>query len=234
MIDFTPWDELLHRYVDDRGRVDYARWNKEAAGTLTQWLDRLSALDLSAYPDANQRLALWLNLYNALTIAQVLARYPIDSIRPKRFGIPNWWAFFWFFQRPVYEMGGQRYSLNAIEHGILRPTFRDPRIHFALVCASIGCPWLRNEAYQPETVQTQLEADAVRFINNPAKVYYDAETQTLYCSKIFKWYQQDFLKVAPSIPAYVRAYLSPPILLEDLTPIRYLHYDWNLNQRISS
>lgn len=232
MLDFTPWDEMLHQYVDQKGRVNYARWQAESSDKLNQWLSQVDQIDRQS--DSADQLALWLNLYNALTIAQVLKRYPIASIQPKILGIPNWFAFLRFFTRSVLQLGGQQYSLNQIEHDVLRKTFKEPHIHFALVCASIGCPLLRNEAYLPETVQTQLEDDARRFINNPDKVKYDRATQTLYCSKIFKWYRQDFLTAAPSIPAYIQTYLTAELSLSDATTLRYLPYDWRLNQRTSS
>jgi hypothetical protein len=233
MIDFTVWDELLHRYVDLEGRVDYHAWSSERSQALSQWLASLQELDLRDYPNPDERLALWLNLYNAIAINQVLESYPIPSIRPKILGIPNWLAFLLFFIRPVYSFVGKRYSLNQIEHGILRREFDEPRIHFALVCASIGCPLLRNGAYFPESVRTQLEDDASRFINNPDKVRYDSQTGTLYCSKIFKWYKSDLLKVAPSIPEYIRLYLKTDVPLDASTPISYLYYDWNLNEKES-
>jgi hypothetical protein len=234
MLNFEPWNEMLHQYVDSEGRVDYQTWKQESMQKLQQWLDQSSAINLQEYPDPNQQLAFWLNLYNALVIAQVLRVYPIPSIRPQIWGIPNWIAFLRFFSRPVYCLSDRRYSLNQIEHGTIRPQFNDPRIHFALVCAAAGCPLLRNEAYLPDAVQVQLEADASRFINNSAKVRYDTETETLYCSRIFKWYRQDFLKVSASIPAYIQTYLSPNIALSAAPSVRYLDYDWRLNQRISS
>lgn len=240
MIDFTPWNTLLHRYVDDQGRVNYQTWQREALTDLNQWLDQVAAIapTLTLAPaltiDRNQQLALWLNLYNALTIRQVLDRYPITSIQPRVLGVPNWPAFLAFFSRPVFSLAGQTYSLNAIEHGILRPTFQEPRIHFALVCASIGCPLLRQEAYWPDRVGSQLEDDAQRFMANPDKVQYNAEEQTLYCSKIFKWYRADFLQVASSIPTYIQPYLANGGPLTETTPIRYLNYDWNLNQQSRS
>jgi hypothetical protein len=233
MINFNPWDELLHQYVDNQGRVDYQAWQTESRQKLTDWLEEIARIDPQSYPEANQRLALWLNLYNALTIGQVLTVYPIASIRPTLLGIPNWFAFIRFFQRSLYKIGDRIYSLNDIEHGILRREFREPRIHFALVCASVGCPLLRNEAYLPESVQSQLENDAERFINNPAKVYYDRTSQLLYCNPILKWYRQDFLKVAESIPQYIQNYLST-VELPSSTRISYLIYDWSLNQRIFS
>lgn len=232
-LDFTPWDLLLRRYVDSQGRVDYAAWRSQSTQALSGWLNEMTAVEVAEL-EVDQRLAFWLNLYNALVIERVLQHYPIASIRPTVLGIPNWPAFFWFFVRPVYRLGKSRYSLNAIEHDILRQDFDEPRIHFALVCAAIGCPLLRNEAYQPQSVRSQLEADANRFINNPKKVYYDAQTQTLYCSQILKWYRQDFLKVASSIPAYVQPYLSVSLPDASSLTIRYLDYDWSLNQRISS
>ncbi len=195
-IEFAIWDDLLHRYVDDFGRVNYRRWKAESADVLNQWLGTLADVDLNALTDADVRLALWLNAYNAIAISQVLEVYPIESIRPKILGIPNWLAFLDFFTRSTTAIGGKKYSLNQIEHGILRREFAEPRIHFALVCASVGCPLLRREAYFPESVRVQLEADAKRFIRNPDKVRCDAGKKTLYLSKIFDWYGEDFVKAA--------------------------------------
>lgn len=234
MLNFKPWDELLRQYVDSQGKVNYRSWKAESRQKLTDWLEEIAKIDLQSYPEPDERLALWLNLYNALTIDRVLSAYPIASIRPTILGIPNWIAFFWFFERSIYKIGDRAYSLNDIEHGIIRKEFNDPRIHFALVCASVGCPLLRNEAYLPESVQAQLEEDAKRFINNPAKVYYDRSSQILYCNPIFKWYRQDFLKVADCLPKYIRTYLWLTVELSCATCIRYLDYDWSLNQRISS
>ena len=231
MLSFQPWDELLHQYVDERGLVNYRAW-KQSPQKLTNWLENISSIDPeSLTPDL--QLALWLNLYNALTIARVLEKYPIRSILPRFCGVPNWLAFAIFFSRPVYTLARRRYSLSDIEHDILRQKFDEPRIHFALVCASIGCPLLRNEAYVSDRLQIQLEEDARRFINNPDQVFYQPTEQTLYCSKIFKWYEKDFLEVANSIPEYIQTYLSSDILLDTTTPIEYLDYDWSLNQRIS-
>ncbi len=227
MLNLEIWDQLLHQYVNDRGQVNYAIWKTESAQLLKDWLQQISQIDVQSL-DRNEQLALWLNLYNALVIDQVLAVYPIDSIRPTVLGIPNWLVFLQFFQHKIYRLDQQDYSLNDIEHGIIRPQFRDPRIHFALVCAAIGCPLLRNQAYQPHLLQAQLEEDADRFINNPEKVRY--ESPVLYCSKIFQWYQQDFIHVATAIPKFVQPYLPGSLALTNTTPIRYLPYDWRLNQ----
>ena len=227
-----PWNELLQQYVDDRGLVDY-RGIKRSPSKLTNWLQELATIDPKSL-DRQQQMALWLNLYNALVIEQVIDKYPIESILPKLLGIPNWLAFWRFFTRRVYRLNDDRYSLNNIEHDILRPEFADPRIHFALVCGAIGCPLLRNEAYQSDRLEAQLESDARRFINNPDKVKYDAEQSMLYCSQIFKWYRQDFLKVAPSLTEYIQIYLDRELNHDRSLTIKYLDYDWHLNQRMSS
>ncbi|MBW4559161.1 MAG: DUF547 domain-containing protein [Trichormus sp. ATA11-4-KO1] len=233
MIDFEAWDLLLRQYVDQQGRVNYHAWKREQPQAISDWLSSHKHLSLPSNLNSAEQLALWINLYNAFTISTILERYPIKSIRPQIFGLPNWLAFLWFFQRQAYEIFNQRYSLAQIENQILREKLQDPKIHFAIVCASVGCPLLRPEAYYPERVLQQLEEDTYRFINNPEKVYYNPQTETLYCNKIFKWYRQDFFKVAPSVPEYIRSYLQTDLPLTASTPISYLHYDWNLNQRIS-
>ena len=118
-IDFRIWDELLQRYVDDLGRVNYRRWKAEGADVLRVWLESLADVDLADFTDADARLALWLNAYNAIAISQVLEVYPIASIRPKVLGIPNWLSFLDFFTRSNTIIGGKKYSLNQIEHAIL-------------------------------------------------------------------------------------------------------------------
>lgn len=226
-LNFAVWDSLLQKYVDGQGRVAYSRWRQTSLPVLEQWLADMSSVDLRGLERA-QVIATFLNLYNALTIRQVLYEYPIDSIRPKFLGIPNWLAFLRFFTKRVYTLNGQSLSLNTIEHDILRQQFLDPRIHFALVCASIGCPLLRAEAYTPDMLMDQLGDDCDRFINNPDKVRYDAASRTLYCSKIFKWYKADFLTIANSIVEYCDRYYTAAQLPTRLKVV-YLSYSWELN-----
>ncbi len=226
-IAFKTWDNLLHSYVDDFGRVNYGRWKAESADILRQWLESFADVDLTDV-DTDGRLALWLNVYNAIAISQVIEVYPIASIRPKVLGIPNWLSFLDFFARSTYTIADKKYSLNQIEHETLRRDFAEPRIHFALVCAAIGCPMLRRGAYFPESVRTQLEIDTNRFIQNPDKVRYDAGKKTLYLSKIFKWYGEDFVKEAGSVAGYVAGYLGADV--GDECAIVFLPYDWNLNR----
>ncbi|NJR64879.1 MAG: DUF547 domain-containing protein [Leptolyngbyaceae cyanobacterium CRU_2_3] len=226
-MDFSRWNTLLHQYVDSQGRVNYLAWKQEQPDAIAQWIDRLEP----CYYQRDEQLALWINLYNALTIAAVLENYPIASIQPRIWGFPNWLGFLWFFYRRSHLVFGRRYSLAQIENQILRQQLQEPRIHFAIVCASIGCPLLRNQAYQPESVHQQLEADVGRFINNPDKVRYDSVSGILYCSQIFKWYRQDFLKGTPTIASYIAPYLKQDAALTEATPIAYLPYDWSINQQ---
>lgn len=226
MIDFSIWEQLLKQYVNEQGEVDYQRWQLEAKTDLEQWLNTLSNVSLPAL-SSSQRLAFWINLYNALVIAEVLKTYPINSIRPTFLGIPNWFTFLRFFSRPIYRLNNDAITLNDIEHQILRPQWQEPRIHFALVCAAVGCPLLRNEAYHPHRILEQLEADATRFINNVDKVQYDPQSNQLWCSSIFKWYQRDFLKVTSSIKTYIAKYLA--FNIPESVSLKYLPYDWHLN-----
>ena len=226
-LDFKPWHELLTNYVSEQGLVDYRRWQANgSAAQLKTWLASLQSTDLDAL-EPDTALALLLNLYNALTINQVLEKYPIDSIRPTVLGVPNWISFKLFFSSSLYELNGQKLGLDDIEHNLLRKRFSEPRIHFALVCASSGCPQLRNEAYWPHKVREQLEQDAQQFIRNSEKVRHDAQINILYCSKIFKWYEEDFLTVAASVPEYVQRYSHQQIPLS--TQVEYLPYSWQLN-----
>ncbi|RZM79595.1 DUF547 domain-containing protein [Leptolyngbya iicbica] len=232
MPDFAPWDTMLKRYVNDCGQVDYAAWQSESYPELDAWLESLSVSELSTL-ERDEAIALLLNLYNALTIRQVLQKYPIASIRPTFLGVPNWLVFLRFFNRTVYHLNEQPLSLNGIEHGLLRARFSDPRIHFALVCASVGCPLLRTEAYEPARLAEQLTEDVRRFIGNDDKVRYDATQQTLYCSKIFQWYATDFLTVADSMPDYICQH-RPELNLPERVTVQFLPYSWALNQRTSS
>lgn len=227
-LNFEPWHQLLQQYVNAQGQVDYQSWKADdgAIAYLKTWLTSLQATNLDTL-EPNTSLALLLNLYNALTIKQVLEKYPIESIRPTILGVPNWISFKLFFSSSIYKLNDQTLSLDEIEHNLLRKKFSEPRIHFALVCASSGCPQLRNEAYWPNKVREQLEQDAQQFIRNPEKVRYDAQTNTLYCSKIFKWYEEDFLTVTNSIPEYIQKYSHQQLLPS--AQIEHLPYSWQLN-----
>ncbi len=222
---------MLREYVKD-GAVDYARWQTESAEALDRWLADVSTVDIEVL-DRDSAIAFLINLYNALAVRQVLQKYPIDSIRPTVLGIPNWISFLLFFKKTVYTLNGRPLSLDGIEHGILSDRYHEPHMHFALVCASEGCPLLRANAYLPEHLPAQLQEDAQRFIRHPNKVRYDKTNNVLHCSKIFKWYKKDFLTQSASIPEYIQRYLSDTSIPQT-ADIDYLPYSWSLNQRTSS
>ena len=203
MNDLDTWDQLLRLHVDQAGRVDYAGWLSHHPHTLSHWL----AAQTAETDGRQEHLAHWINLYNAFTIQAVLKAYPIASIRPTLLSLPNWIGFLAFFQRKRHRLAKQWISLAWIENRMLRQQ-GDPRIHFAIVCASLGCPLLRNEAYRPELVEQQLDDDLKRFVNNPSKVRYDPEQNILFCSKIFQWYKADFLDEHTSLSHYILPHLT--------------------------
>jgi hypothetical protein len=229
MKDLPVWDQLLQRYVDREGRVDYGGWQRHDRLTLRDWL-----ADQGARTHGRRdHLAHWINLYNAFTIQAVLTAYPIASIRPTVMGLPNWFALLRFFRRRVHRLGSARVSLDWIENAMLRQ-HGDARIHFAIVCASLGCPQLRNRAYCPDAVDQQLEEDQSRFIRNPDKVRYDRSRNLLSCSKIFRWYRADFVQGNESLSSYLLRRLPTAAAARAEPRIHFLPYDWSLNQRTSS
>ena len=209
--------------------MDYCSWQQRDRFTLSQWL----AGQTARTEGRQEHLAHWINLYNAFTIQAVLAAYPIASIRPTVMGLPNWIAFLRFFQRPAHQLAGENYSLSRIENEMLRQQ-GDPRIHFAIVCASVGCPLLRNRAYRAEHVEQQLNDDMNRFIHNPEKVHFDRTRNILFCSRIFQWYRADFLQLSPSLPSYILPQLQAGLSPDPEPRLVFLPYDWSLNQRMSS
>jgi Protein of unknown function, DUF547 len=128
MIDFAVWDALLQQYVDAQGKVNYRAWKREQPQTLRDWLSPLEQIRLDPNLNVEEQLSLWINLYNAFTIATILERYPLRSIRPQILGFPNWLAFLWFFYRPAHRFAGQRYRLAQIENQCLRQQLQEPRI----------------------------------------------------------------------------------------------------------
>jgi len=125
-------------------------------------------------------------------------------------------------------------SLDDVEHAILRERLRDPRIHFAIVCASVSCPTLRGTAYRADSLQTQLEQAARAFVRDPTKNRYDAAKGTFFASAIFDWFRGDFEKAAGTVPAFLEQYADPAASLalhKQTVRIQYLPYDWSLNGR---
>ena len=221
-IDHVIWDELLKKHINDDGLVNYKGFMQDSL----QLKSYLKLLSKNHPNDANwsndEQLAYWLNAYNAFTIKLILDYYPVKSIKDIAGAIPfinsSWDLKF-------IQIENETYDLNNIEHGIIRNQFNEPRIHFALVCAAVSCPPLRNEAYQAEKLEKQLQNQAYRFINDSSKNKITPEQAQL--SKIFSWYKGDFTH-QKSLLEYLN--LHSEIKLTKDTEINYLDYDWQLNE----
>lgn len=208
---------------------------KQSHEPLNAFLREIEAVTQEEYDhwSRDEKLAFWINAYNALAIKMVIDHYPLKKglswqalIFPENSiqQIPNVW------DKKFLNVLGKKISLNFIENEILRKEFAEPRIHFALVCASLGCPELREEPYLAEKLDWQLENQTQRFLQDPNKFRYDAKSDALYLSPIFKWFKKDFEK-SLGIISFVKAHLSDPKGKEisSGTKIEWLGYDWNLN-----
>ncbi len=227
------FDAILKDHVSE-GVVDY-RELKAREGSLDSYLSVLESTDPSAL-DRNGRLAFWINAYNAYTLKLILNHYPgIESIKDIPSG-KRWKARLW-------GVNGKLYSLDDIEHKILRK-MNEPRIHFAIVCASHSCPDLRNEAYDAGRLDEQLEDATRSFLVNSDKGLLVSEEEgviwginyTIYLSAIFRWFGEDFEEAAGSVVDFVLPYVSGDtrdfiLLHRDELKVKHLDYDWSLNGR---
>jgi len=212
--------QVLSEHVS-RGAVDYPAI--KADQRFAQYLAMLQKSDPSTIKEKHDRLAFWINVYNAFTIKLVNDHYPVKTIRDITRGDTGPWDIRWI------EIGGALYSLNHVEHEIIRKEFDEPRIHFALVCAAVSCPPLRTEAYIGDRLDAQLEDNARMFLDDATKNRYDQDSQTLFLSELFSWYGDDFVKKHGSAVTYALRVLG----LDGATPkaIKYLPYDWSLNRQ---
>ncbi len=229
-IDHSAWDALLKRYVDDRGMVDYRSWKASAGDSraLDAYLNHLS--HSSGQGSREEKLAFWINAYNAVTIKGILQEYPTTSIRnhtAKLFGYNIW-------KNLKLIVGGKPTSLDEMEHQILRK-MGEPRIHFAIVCASIGCPRLLAEAYLPDRLDGQLTLNSQSFFADPSKFRYDAARRTIQISPIMKWFGEDFggnqAAQLKRIAAYLPDQAAQSLAASRSAAVSYLDYDWGLNDR---
>lgn len=230
-------DALLGRYVADHPdgvtRVRYGAWKASAADlrALEAWIAEASARRPSAMA-RDEAYAYWANLYNALTLKVVLDRYPVRSIRDIRStGVPfdpKGWFGPWRTRLVMVE--GRRMSLDDIEHETMRPTFRDPRVHYAVNCASMGCPNLWPRAWRAATLERELDAAAAAFVNNPRGVTVLADGR-LRVSSIYSWFREDFGGSEAGVVAHLRRHAAAPLAarLNERTSIAQDGYDWALN-----
>jgi uncharacterized membrane protein YdjX (TVP38/TMEM64 family) len=229
IVDHGPFSRLLAAYVQD-GLVDYGAFARDS--TFATYLRSLDRADPAGLPMAD-RLAYWINVYNAYTIELINVRGEKRSIRNinKRFGVSfkSPWA------EPIVRAGGRVLTLDDVEHKIIRPDFRDARIHAALVCAALGCPPLRSEAFVAERLDEQLDEQARRFLMQTTKNRVDVANRTVHGSPIFTWYREDFGGTLAGVGAFWARYFPPGAARELLLSgdFRYVEtkYDWTLNVR---
>lgn len=232
-VDHAPWDSLLRAHVAD-GLVDYDAFARSAA--FRGYLARLARTDPAALP-RDEQLALWINAYNAYTIQLVVRHGERTSIRNinRTLGVFRGGGP---WKEPLAVVGGRRYTLDDIEHGIIRPRFRDARIHFALVCAARGCPPLRGEAYTGARLDAQLDDQGRIFLReSPTKNRVDVATRTVYLSPIFlsfRDYIDDFGGSRAAVGRYVARWFEGSeraLLLSGDFRVVETPYDWGLNAR---
>lgn len=237
-VDHSAWDGLLKSYVkpsaDGVNRVDYKAFKASGHKPLKDYVARLEATDPTKL-DKREQFAFWANLYNAKTIDIVLDHYPVGSIREisiddgllgflkKSVGAGGPW------KAKVLKINGQALTLDNVEHDILRPVQKDPRVHYSVNCASYGCPNLATEAFTGAKLDSQLDAGARAFVNHPRGIA--VENGKITASSIYEWFEADFGGNAASVLAHVRTYATPELAqkLTGLSSIAAYQYDWKLN-----
>ena len=215
----TSLDKVFSAHVVD-GRVDYPAIAKDA--DFDEYIRRLKDVDLEGLRDREEQLVFWINAYNALAVKGIL-----DGNSPSSF-----FGRVTFFKTTDYDVGGDEINLYDLERDVLIP-LGEPRVHFAIVCASHSCPKLRSEAYTVERLEIQLEEEARHFINDSSRNRFDREEKVAYVSKIFDWFDDDFEEHSGSIQKYLARYVDDPRLAKQLAAeefeVEFLDYDWSLN-----
>ncbi|WP_431125400.1 DUF547 domain-containing protein [Flagellimonas flava] len=207
------WGKLLKKHVDDLGNVNYSGFQKEVS-QLDAYLKELSQNAPNSEWTKNQKLAFYINLYNAATVKLIVNHYPVKSIRD----IPSRWKKKWI------ALEGKEVSLSYIEHQVLRK-MGEPRIHFAINCASYSCPKLLNVPFTAQSMERLLSKTAIDFVNDTKRNRFEGNRAQL--SKIFKWYKGDFTE-NKSLLEYINTYLENPAPKN--AQIEFLDYDWSLNE----
>lgn len=207
------WDELLKKYVSNSGKVNYNAL-KENHEELLEYIKILQATYEKRSLTKDESLAFWINAYNAMTIDLILKHYPIKSIKDIK---EPWKQRYW-------KLGNKWYNLNDIEHSILRK-MNEPRIHFAIVCASFSCPKLQNEAFSNINLDKQLTRVTKQFLNDSDRN--SITENNIELSKIFKWFSSDF-KQNGSLIDFLNQYSD--ITISNKAKISFKTYNWNLNE----
>ena len=212
------WDGLLREYVSSEGIVNY-KGMKSSLSKIKAYLKEMEEVTPGSDWSKNEKLAYWINLYNASTVYLIASNYPVSSITKLSGGKP--------WDKKFVKSGGKVYSLNQIENEIIRPKFNDPRIHAALNCAAKSCPKLLNAAYSPDKLDVQLDAQSKAWINDKSKN--QLSPTKLKVSKIFEWYGEDF-KSMGGVIGFINKYKNAKMMITPKAKISYLEYDWSLNE----
>ncbi len=218
-ISHALWQDAVGTHVQE-GRVDYPAIQKE--GVLTQYLALLDRADPNQL-STNERLAFWINAYNAFAVQGILDQYSPGTL----------FGRYQFFISREYRVGGQTVNLYDLEREILISQFHEPRMHFAIVCASASCPKLQPWAYEGQRLDRQLHRVTSEFVNDPSRNRFDRSKKIAFLSMIFKWFAKDFEARSGSVLNFVREYVQDTSLKEDLLEadytVEFLAYDWRLN-----
>lgn len=216
-LDNDSYDALLTKFVDVNGQVDYAGL-KDDSQALRTFVSAIGTSDIDAF-STEQQLAFYINAYNALVLLEVIDQYPTESVM----NIDN------FFDEKKFKVAGKNYSLNTLENDLIRPTFKEPRIHFALVCAAKSCPPLQQKAYRAETLESDFQRVSKAFIEAQTTV----DGKNITTSKIFDWFGEDFVESAGSVGQYLAIYLpTEKAALEASDAVfTFSEYSWALNEQ---
>lgn len=229
-LDHTVWNDFLSRNVqvgrDGINRIAYGKVSKKDREALRDYLEKMQGVPIRRFKRDEQR-AYWINLYNAATVEVVLDHYPVKSIlkidiSPGLFAKGPW-------KKKLLTVDGEKVSLDDIEHRILRPIWKDPRTHYAVNCASLGCPNLQPQAYTPGNMEALLDAGARAYVNHPRGA--TLAKGRLIVSSIYVWFQADFGGDDAGVIAHLKKYAEPE-LKKQLAEARRINddeYDWSLN-----
>ncbi len=226
------WSFLLSKYVEEGedgiNRVDYAAFkrNDHDRLELNQYIQKLIESDVYTNGSKDEKFVAWVNLYNALTVNIVVENYPVKSIRD----IGGNFVFKGPWKKKLVEIDGKKLSLDDIEHRILRKKWDEPRVHYAVNCASIGCPNLQPKAWEVETLESDLKKAAIEFITHPRGVEVLPDGR-LRISKIYRWFKKDFGGSQVGVVMHLMKN-APADLASNLTAetmIKSYRYDWSLN-----
>jgi len=221
---------IIERYRDPTGKLNY--FAMMADKSLVEYAESLADFDLTTLETREEQLAFWINCYNSLSIYGVVKKLQREPDFVNK-GNKSWFSRVRFFALQKFDVGGKSYTLRTIENNI-RADFKDPRIHFALNCSSLGCPLLKDGLYSAENIDKELDAATKLYLSSPEGLRLDEDSGELLVSMIFKWYTKDFETPERTYIDFIKKFAPQKIhdFVEknrDNIRIKYIEYDWSLN-----